>query len=92
MNKRNILIVVGVFAVLIIFSIPNIYDTDDTYEKIADQYGDGFAQYETSEVCENDADGLGVKAVPFGVIAIACHDEWFVLFNIFPIHTMDAGN
>lgn len=93
MNKRNISIGAGIFIVLIIIlAMPAVYDTDDTYAKIANQYGDDFAQRGASEVCENDTNGLGVKAVSFGVVATACHDEWFVLFNTVPIHTMDAGD
>lgn len=93
MNKRNIFIGIIILVVLtIVLAIPTLYDTDDTYAKIANQYGDDFARRGTAEACENDTDGLGVRAVPFGVIATACHDEWFVLFNTFPIHTMDAGD
>jgi len=92
MNKRSVLVGAGILVALcIIFAVPAFYDTDNTYARVAAQYGDNFAQRGLSEVCENDVDGLGVKAVPFGVIATACHDEWFVLFNIFPFHTMDAG-
>lgn len=93
MNKRIIFVIAGILVALVIVSaIPAIYDTDDTEAAVASQYGEGIAQRGASEVCENDVDGLGVKAVPFGVIATACHDEWFVLFNIFPFHTMDAGD
>lgn len=94
MSKRKVFIAAGIFILaVLIFAIPDFYDTDDTYAKVANQYGDSFTQRGASEICENETDSsLGLRAVPFGVIATACHDEWFVLLNIFPIHTMDAGD
>ncbi len=92
MNKKTISIGVGTFIAIIILATPAVYDTDETYVKIANQYGDAFTQRGASEVCENDPNGLGINAVSFGVVVIACHDEWFVLFNTFPIHIMDAGD
>ncbi len=74
---------------IVILAVPAIYDTDDTYAIITNRYGDIFS---AQTPCTNDANGLGVNAVPFGVIATACHDQWFVLLNMIPIHTMDAGD
>ncbi len=87
MNTKKISIIGGIFILaIIILAIPAIYDTDNTYAKISNTYGNDFAQQGASEVCENNVDGVAVKAVPFGVIATTCHDEWFVLFNIFTLN------
>lgn len=92
-KKALIALFLAVDVLIIAAAISAVYDTDNTFAAIARGYGDDFVVSEGTEVCENDVDGgLSTKAVSFGVKATGCHDAWFVLFNIFPIHTMDAGD
>jgi hypothetical protein len=83
--KKKLLIGLGIlFCLLVIRAALPWYDTDDTLEPVMEKY-DLTKKPFSVEVCENQVDGAGVKAVPFGTMAITCNAEFFVFLNQFPI-------
>jgi hypothetical protein len=87
--RRKFFIIIGIIlVVLIIRAALPWYDTDHTYQIVANHYGykgtlrPNFYQKIS---CENEVDGVGVKAVPFGVVLESCNSSWFVFLNSFPV-------
>ncbi|KKT70275.1 MAG: hypothetical protein UX09_C0034G0014 [Candidatus Uhrbacteria bacterium GW2011_GWE2_45_35] len=75
-----------VFGLLIIRAALPWYDTDDTYQVVVDQHSnEEFLKndFDNKIPCISEVDGVGVKAVPFGVILESCHASWFVFLNLF---------
>jgi hypothetical protein len=88
MKTKSVLIGIGavIVGLLIVRAALPWYDTDDTLDPVMAKYQ--FANDNSGDaVCENDTDGAGVKAVPFGAVAETCNAEFFVLFNLFPFQT-----
>jgi len=90
MKKKILIITLILFGFLIVYlSLPSSYDTDDTYSLVAAQYKNEYflLSFDNKTSCENETDGLGTIAVPFGVKAEGCHASWFVFLNLFVFQT-----